>query len=133
MPRPHRRPENRLAPIGHDMYAELGLATSRHTTGTTTCDCACSRTCTLPGISFPRCSCTDCLQHTQNVRRPTLPVLLQPAAALPQMGVLQQARVLLLDCCGLRGSNYVGYRATDSEVSGRGAEAEDSDDLSWYV
>jgi hypothetical protein len=68
-----------------------------------------------------------------HVRRPTLPVLLQHTTALPALGVRQQARVLLLHHYRLRGPDYGGYRAADSEIYGAGTEAQDPYDLSQYV
>jgi hypothetical protein len=72
------------------------------------------------------------IASTQHVRR-TLPALLPAAAALPQMGLYQQARILLQHHRWLRGTDYGGYGSADQEIYGRGAEAEDSVDLPRYV
>jgi hypothetical protein len=76
--------------------------------------------------------CLLTIASTQHVRR-TLPALLPAAAALPQMGLYQQARILLQHHCWLRGADYGGYGSADQEIYGRGAEAEDSVDLPRYV
>jgi hypothetical protein len=73
-------------------------------------------------------------QHlSKHVRRPSLPALLPPAAALPQMGSVQQAGILLLHRHRLRGSHNGGYRPADPEIHGRGAHPEDSLDIPRYA
>jgi hypothetical protein len=49
------------------------------------------------------------------------------------MGLYQQARILLQHHRRLCGSDYGGYGSADSEIYGRGAEAEDPVDLPRYV
>merc|ERR1712137_459587 len=67
--------------------------------------------------------------RSDHVGRSPLPVLLQPAAALHEMGLLQQARILLLHRHRSCRPRHVGYRTADSEILGRGAHPEDSHDI----
>ncbi|KAH9861429.1 hypothetical protein J1614_011175 [Plenodomus biglobosus] len=67
---------------------------------------------------------------SNHVRRAPLPALLPAAAALPALGLDQQACVLLLDYRGLGWPRLRPDRPADSEMDGRGAYCQDSHDIS---
>jgi hypothetical protein len=71
--------------------------------------------------------------YTHHVRHCPLPALLQTAAALSQMGLDQQARILLLHHRRLHRTRTGGNRTPDPEIYGRGADSEDSHDIPRYV